>query len=172
MTDQPHPPKPNPGTSPPPALGPGGGRQLRHAYTILLAVTLTVIVIMVPFPVYLATQSIGDPDMPILLPAGVTAALTSICAITALIRGRTAVHDDQLNLAAIHASRRIARAGSIIGYLGTTAVAAAGVSLHYQHVSNALLMGFVFALACLLVMFCNDAAHRTAKRLTTGHPTA
>jgi hypothetical protein len=147
-----------PMTNPPywaPTTQPGGGKDLRRSYTILLVMTVLAAVIIVPFPAFLATQSIGEPDMVIMLSAGIGMIVTSICAIAALVRGLTAVRGDQVSQPAARTSRRIARTGSIVGYAATAVTVAAGLILHYRGVQNAWWEGMVLA---------HQTTHRRCRR--------
>jgi hypothetical protein len=168
MTSQPYP--LNPGSTSPSRqrpLHPGSGHRLRQSYTKLIAASLIAAAIILAFTLFTAAASMGDAQATIPLVASVVVGICSACLIVALVRGRAAVHGDFVALPGIRRSGSLAKAGSLVGWLGAALVLVAGIGLHYQDVDNALLLGIVFGPACLIPAVCNDSARRIATRLVT-----
>lgn len=146
-------------------LPPGGGSRLRALYLRFMVIAVVAVLIVLSFVLSATVSAIGDDDLATLLAGGVVITISSVCLIAALMRGRAAVDGDRVSIPTVVSSRRVARVGSLVGWIGALAVVAIGVIQHYQHVDMALLEGIVLGGAALIPAVGNDSANRTARRI-------
>lgn len=171
MTDHRFPPNPVPPGGPPPAadkrpLPPGGGNRLRALYLRFLVMAVVAVLIVLSFVLSATVSAIGDDYEATLLVGSVVITISSVCLIAAVMRGRAAVDGDLVSIPTAVNSRRLARVGSLVGWIGALAVVATGVIRHYQQVDMALLEGIVLGGAALIPAVGNDSVNRTARRIT------
>lgn len=166
MTD-PQFPAPGPASADRHPLPAGGGLRVRRVYRTFLIFALVVVLVVLGLIVSAVVAAMGDEDVLILLAGSVVIAVSSACLIVALLRGRAAVQDDFVATYPAGSSLRVARVGSLVGWIGAPVVVAIGVVQHVQGADTALLAGILLGGAALILAVCNDGAKRVV-RLTLG----
>ncbi|RSM39944.1 hypothetical protein DMB66_57700 [Actinoplanes sp. ATCC 53533] len=129
-------------------------------------IAVVAVLIVLPFVLFATVSAIGDDDLATLLVGSIANTISSVCLIAALLRGRTAINGDWVSIPTAVSSRRVARTGSLVGWIGALAVVATGITQHYQHVDMTLLKGIVLGGAALIPAVSNDSANRMARRTT------
>lgn len=139
-------------------LRPGGGVRLRQAYARLLLVSALAVLVVVPIALTLAGTTTLHTGAAVVV-------ASSVLLLAALVRGRSAVHGDQVAVRAAGASAMLSRFGGAIGWLGAVTVLTTGIVQRFQGVDDALLEGILLGGVSLVPAVANDATNRIAKRL-------